>query len=357
MDPLPLDGKPSRVSVIGAVGRIWPGARMALCGAFMAAACALFAGHAAPARADTLEGIHNIQHVVVIMQENRSFDSYFGTYPGRQRDPRPGRVPRRPAERRLQRALPRPERKQLRRAARRGARDRGRSTAGRWTASSARGRAARHRAQQSPLRPERSRKQAPADVMGYHDAREIPNYWTYAKNFVLQDNMFESGRLVEPARAPLHGLRLVGAVPQRPTPQCTAPALRRKPGSLTRTASTTVTATTTRGPTSPTCSPSTASAGATTSSKAREPDCEPTKRLPARRMNRARRPRDLEPAAGLHRRPQDGQLENIQSLEQLLQRRRQTRATLPNVSWIAPTRSHRAPARARLRRARPMSRR
>ena len=29
------------------------------------------------------------------------------------------------------------------------------------------------------------------DVMGYHDAREIPNYWTYAQNFVLQDDMFE----------------------------------------------------------------------------------------------------------------------------------------------------------------------
>jgi phospholipase C len=27
--------------------------------------------------------------------------------------------------------------------------------------------------------------------MGYHDAREIPNYWTYAQNFVLQDHMFE----------------------------------------------------------------------------------------------------------------------------------------------------------------------
>ena len=26
-------------------------------------------------------GIHKIKHVVVIMQENRSFDSYFGTYP------------------------------------------------------------------------------------------------------------------------------------------------------------------------------------------------------------------------------------------------------------------------------------
>ena len=29
------------------------------------------------------------------------------------------------------------------------------------------------------------------DVMGYHDAREIPNYWAYAHNFVLQDHMFE----------------------------------------------------------------------------------------------------------------------------------------------------------------------
>jgi phospholipase C len=26
--------------------------------------------------------------------------------------------------------------------------------------------------------------------MGWHDAREIPNYWTYAKRFVLQDRMF-----------------------------------------------------------------------------------------------------------------------------------------------------------------------
>jgi phospholipase C len=27
--------------------------------------------------------------------------------------------------------------------------------------------------------------------MGYHDRREIPNYWTYAREFVLQDHMFE----------------------------------------------------------------------------------------------------------------------------------------------------------------------
>jgi phospholipase C len=29
------------------------------------------------------------------------------------------------------------------------------------------------------------------DVMGYHTGAEIPNYWAYAKNFVLNDRMFE----------------------------------------------------------------------------------------------------------------------------------------------------------------------
>jgi phospholipase C len=28
------------------------------------------------------------------------------------------------------------------------------------------------------------------DVMGYHTAHEIPNYWTYAQRFTLQDRMF-----------------------------------------------------------------------------------------------------------------------------------------------------------------------
>jgi phospholipase C len=37
----------------------------------------------------------------------------------------------------------------------------------------------------------RARPRGPVDVMGYHDQREIPNYWTYAHHFVLQDRMFE----------------------------------------------------------------------------------------------------------------------------------------------------------------------
>src|SRR6476620_6268851 len=38
-------------------------------------------------------GIHKIQHVIVIMQENRSFDSYFGVYPGADGIPMKGGVP------------------------------------------------------------------------------------------------------------------------------------------------------------------------------------------------------------------------------------------------------------------------
>src|SRR4029079_1119056 len=38
-------------------------------------------------------GIHKIRHVVIVMQENRSFDSYFGTYPGADGIPMQNGVP------------------------------------------------------------------------------------------------------------------------------------------------------------------------------------------------------------------------------------------------------------------------
>ncbi len=49
-----------------------------------AAACAVLAasGLVLPARLAAAQSTTPIQHVVVIMQENRSFDNYFGTYPG-----------------------------------------------------------------------------------------------------------------------------------------------------------------------------------------------------------------------------------------------------------------------------------
>src|SRR5947207_6379801 len=51
--------------------------------AVLVAAGALSAGSGPnQALAGQLTGIHKIRHVVIVMQENRSFDSYFGTYPG-----------------------------------------------------------------------------------------------------------------------------------------------------------------------------------------------------------------------------------------------------------------------------------
>ncbi len=47
--------------------------------------------------APSASGIHKIRHVVIIMQENRSFDTYFGAYPGADGIPglagHPGKLP------------------------------------------------------------------------------------------------------------------------------------------------------------------------------------------------------------------------------------------------------------------------
>jgi phospholipase C len=45
-------------------------------------AAALLPAGTHAARPKPASGIHKIKHVIVIMQENRSFDHYFGTYPG-----------------------------------------------------------------------------------------------------------------------------------------------------------------------------------------------------------------------------------------------------------------------------------
>ena len=52
------------------------------------------------------------------------------------------------------------------------------------------------------------------DVMSYHDAGQIPNYWSYARNFVLQDRMFEPNWGWSLAGASVARVRLVGRVPR-----------------------------------------------------------------------------------------------------------------------------------------------
>ena len=128
------------------------------------------------------------------------------------------------------RAVPRHRRPQCRRPARHRQCDRATSTAARWTGFS---RAARARSLPCLSRHRQPRLLADApspDVMGYHDWHEIPNYWAYARNFVLQDHMFESDTLLEPAGAPLHGLRLVGRCSKHGDPMSCTSALK-APGS------------------------------------------------------------------------------------------------------------------------------
>ena len=50
------------------------------------------------------------------------------------------------------------------------------------------------------------------DVMGYHTQRELPNYWKYAQNFVLLDNLFEPVGSYHSPSTPVYGVWMVGTV-------------------------------------------------------------------------------------------------------------------------------------------------
>ena len=147
---------------------------------------------AAAPGAPAAQGIHKIKHVVIIMQENRSFDSYFGTYPGADGIPglagNPGRVPCVPDPLRHRCVRPYHDRHDVNDGGPHDARrvhDRLRQRAHGRVHPGARElhERARPAATASPT--------LSVDMMGYHDQREIPNYWTYARDFVLQDHMFE----------------------------------------------------------------------------------------------------------------------------------------------------------------------
>jgi phospholipase C len=136
-------------------------------------------------------GIHKIKHVIIIMQENRSFDSYFGTYPGADGIPAKNGVPTV--------CVPNPRggctRPYHDTADVNGGGPHGEPNAiadvhgGRMNGFIDQRYAARKTCT-DPYDPACTIGATP-DVMGYHTAAEIPNYWTYAKNYVLTDHMFE----------------------------------------------------------------------------------------------------------------------------------------------------------------------
>jgi phospholipase C len=167
-------------------------------GASLLVACGLWTLHAAGASAQSKksanpeDAIHQIRHVIVIMQENRSFDSYFGTFPGADG------IPMRDGQPAV--CVPDPNSGACIKPYhdtqdRNGGGPHGRGAAigdvdggkmdgfiklveeGRLGCT-------------DPDDPACVFQRTP-DVMGYHDGGDIPNYWAYAKNFVLQDRMFE----------------------------------------------------------------------------------------------------------------------------------------------------------------------
>jgi phospholipase C len=109
-------------------------------------------------------GSTGVSHVIVLMQENHSFDNYFGTFPGADGIP---------------------------------------------AGTSVDGVAPFHLAQAVTSNPPHSAEAAAAamnggrmdrfvrvagtsDPMGYYDARDLPNYWAYARRFALADRFFSS---------------------------------------------------------------------------------------------------------------------------------------------------------------------
>jgi len=141
------------------------------------------------------QDIHKIKHIVVIMQENRSFDSYFGTYPGADGIPMKNGVPTvcSPDPKTNQCVKPYHDPSDINTGGGHGV--------GAYLVDVNGGKLDGFvTAQENAIQNFCSNKQDPncvqnmsgnqPDVMGYHDRREIPNYWAYADNFVLQDRMF-----------------------------------------------------------------------------------------------------------------------------------------------------------------------
>jgi phospholipase C len=142
-------------------------------------------------RSQSGDPIHKIRHIVIIMQENRSFDSYFGTFPGADGIPMSNGTPTVCAPNPRIGGCVRPFRETS-----------DRNGGGPHNANAAitdidGGRMdgfvimAERRARRLCRDPNAPNCGGTEDVMGYHDGHDLPNYWQYARDFVLQDHLFE----------------------------------------------------------------------------------------------------------------------------------------------------------------------
>jgi len=150
----------------------------------------------APMVDPSLKGFEHIQHVIFIVQENRSFDHYFGTFPGADgipmKDGRPSVCAPDPVTGVCARPFHTDELVNI-----------GGPHSTDYAIGDVNGGRMDGFIEQlirSPIRCGDDRSgdfcrsrlgpQGQPDVMSYHDDREIPNYWAWAERFVLQDRMF-----------------------------------------------------------------------------------------------------------------------------------------------------------------------
>ncbi len=131
-------------------------------------------------------GIHKIRHVIIVMQENHSFDNYFGTFPGADGFPR--------RDGRISVCVPDPHLGHCVRPfhdSRRPTGGGGLHNSAADAVSDIHGGRMDGFLRRSYLNGCPTCQLARPFAIGYRDSRDIPNYWTLARRYVLQDHMFE----------------------------------------------------------------------------------------------------------------------------------------------------------------------
>ncbi|HZS86703.1 MAG TPA: alkaline phosphatase family protein [Chloroflexota bacterium] len=136
--------------------------------------------------------LSKVQHVVIIMQENRSFDHYFGTYPGADGIPSGICLPN-PIRGGCDAPFhdPSPLNYEAGHDASSYVADLNAGAMNGFVQEAARDWCGTGHTypSQSAVNPACAGSE-PFAVMSYHTGQEIPNYWAYAQNFVLQDHLF-----------------------------------------------------------------------------------------------------------------------------------------------------------------------
>ncbi len=125
-----------------------------------------------PPSSEANSGMRKIKHVIWIIQENHSFDSYFGTYPGADGFPPSTCVPVLPGSKRCIKPFHMPK--------------------GEPVYDLHHGWQNEHAAYDNGMMDGFVWAEGSPFTMGYLDNRDIPNYWSYARHYTLCDRFFSS---------------------------------------------------------------------------------------------------------------------------------------------------------------------